>query len=96
MTDGSFIATVVNWGDSDLRGYEINLGQLGIVPQPFEFVRAVDLWTDDVVGVYDVESVSEFFVTPIPAHGSMVYKFTVTGRCLAANDGECDVTSQFT
>lgn len=86
ITDGSTIATVVNWSDSDVRGYEMNLGTLGIIPQPYQFVRAVDLWTDDIIGTYDMEDATDFFAASIPAHGNLVYKFTITGRCATLDD----------
>ena len=75
VSGGDTVAIIVNWREVVQSEFKFTFGDLGIVPAAGQSVKVTDLWTGEVVGVYDQSQ--EIGVQNIPGHGSFTYRFTL-------------------
>ena len=76
VTGGDTVAIVVNWHDKKLGQLSLGGYDVGIVPTQNEEVTMVDLWTNEVAGSFDFESIKKLPVPAISPHGCVVYRFS--------------------
>ena len=53
VTGGDTVAIIVNWRETVHSEFKFSFGDLGIVPSAGQSVQVTDLWTGEVVGVFD-------------------------------------------
>lgn len=76
VTGGDTVAIIVNWNETLQRGISLAAYEIGIVPTLNELVKVKDLWTNNVVGMFDFDELKKLPIPAIPPHASLVYRFS--------------------
>lgn len=77
VTGGDTVAIIVNWKDTELENITLAGQNVGVVPRHGQNIKVTDLFTDQMLGIFDFQQLKTLPIPSIPSHGSAVYRFSV-------------------